>query len=86
IKLNRKNLMESKKDRALNLMLLVLDLTKEVESEVRLIVRDIGMETFFLEIDVLNLPNEVKEKVVAFKEIVGELDNIQKKEGDIYGK
>lgn len=84
--MNRKNLMESKKDSALNLMLLVLDLTKEVESEVRLIVRDIGMKTFFLEIDVLNLPNEVKEKVVAFKEIVGELDNIQKKEGDIYGK
>lgn len=78
--------MESKKDSALNLMLLVLDLTKEVESEVRLIVRDIGMKTFFLEIDVLNLPNEVKEKVVAFKEIVGELDNIQKKAGDIYGK
>jgi hypothetical protein len=78
--------MESKKESALNLMLLVLDLTKEVESEVRLIVRDIGIETFFLKIDILNLPSEVQEKVDVFKEIIEEVDNVQKKSGEIYGK
>lgn len=70
---------EARQENTIDLMLKVLDFSKQTELEIRWIIEDIGIENFLINIDALDISNEIKEKVNALKNIIDEVgDNCDK--------
>jgi len=61
-------------EKAINSMMQLLEIHLEMEMEIRIIIKKIGLKEFLLLIELLNLTDEVKEKVKALKEVGDEYE------------
>ena len=70
-----KNINVTSEGKAINSMMQLLEIHLEMEIETRRIIKKIGLKEFLFLIELLNVTDEIKEKVKALKEV-----------GDEYGK
>lgn len=73
-----KDFTEIKEEKVIELMLLVLNFDQETELNIINTIEQIGIRDFLFNIDVLDFPDEIKEKVNALKVIIQMNDNYSK--------
>ena len=71
----KKNINVASEEKAIDSMMQLLEIHLEMEIEIRRIIKKIGLKEFLFLIELLNVTDEIKEKVKALKEV-----------GDEYGK
>ena len=76
--MNKDFIIKTEQEKTIELMSQILDMGQEVDARIKNTIKEIGMEAFLFNIDALDFPDEMKEKVNALKEIV--------QMNDTYGK
>ena len=61
-------------EKAIDSMMQLLEINLEMEIEIRRVIKKIGLKEFLLLIELLNLTDEIKEKVKALKEVGDEYE------------
>lgn len=67
-----------RKERVVEQISQILNVDQEVDARIKNTIKEIGIEAFLFNIDTLDFPDEMKERVNALKEII--------QMNDIYGK
>lgn len=67
---NKDFAVKKEKEKAVELIFEILEVDQEVGVRIRDAVKEEGIESFLLNIDILDFPDEIKEKVNALKEII----------------
>lgn len=76
--MNKDFVVKKEQEKAVELILEILDVDREVGVRIKDTVKQVGIEAFLFNIHRLDFPDEIKEKVNALKEIIQINDTYRK--------